>query len=574
VKSRTLSEEQITSFVENGFLHLRGCIPKSTIEDIVAKTFGPNGSLKASYAKRADGSMYDLELKDCDLADTSTWPGQRVDISTGQLMALPKMAPKLWEAIESLIGSNQSLSSTKFGAQWILNTSTNDFLSDAVSYHCWHIDSPSKVTELKMRFDALTLLILWSDIEPNGGGTLYSANGVEALLDYLERSPEGATTQDHSKTTLKPNEPHLEARGQAGDVIILHGLSPHSAQVNCHPRVRILENLSLYVTRPLNYDPCNPAPSPVESCVIQKLKDRPRLATRLRDYSQRQLELKKSAEYLIDTHPNYFLPDLRNWTSSASQDDQVRIATIDHCIIEDWAIKEAAQSASRQLELIRAIKHIIERVKSKVLMLDRIGLDSRDDSPSRAGFSQNALSRMLRGFTNPAGLNYFVYLVLRQLTDTVHILKYQHLQADGKPQWDLIIEISGNQEEFFIESSQHEPLCWVDGRHTLLPSDLPELEKVIDNRNQEKNQLPQREALLDVLPYKFQQPKPCHPPPIPLGTNHQRERSAWQDYLAVRLDHMYDRSLNQRESYEGLLRNHRFGGLTKHMIESFIHNHP
>lgn len=127
-----------------------------------------------------------------------------------------------------------------------------------------YLDSPEQ---------ALLVIPIFSDIEPKGGGTFISPDGLNLIAKYLQGHPEGVlpTGQSFTPSTSTYADPkddpgywsHLkeikrcsqfvEMTGQVGDVVLLHPLMLHTASRNFTRIPRIITNPPVYLKEPFNF---------------------------------------------------------------------------------------------------------------------------------------------------------------------------------------------------------------------------------------------------------------------------------------------------------------------------------
>lgn len=144
-----------------------------------------------------------------------------------------------------------------------------------------YLDSPEQ---------ALLVIPLWSDIVPNGGGTIICPAGIPIVAKYLYDHPEGVSprmTSRHDNPTFKsegsdlsfyiniakqqPDEAFVEVTGEVGDVYLLHPLMLHSASNNTLRKVRIITNPPVSVKEPFNFNRADGKYSLVEQKTLNAL---------------------------------------------------------------------------------------------------------------------------------------------------------------------------------------------------------------------------------------------------------------------------------------------------------------
>lgn len=188
------------------------------------------------------------------------------------------VAPKAWSGICQLLGGeyrvNDSASSWK--DSFIVNIGTPQGAGKYVrpqDLTGWHVDGDFFVHYLDSPEQALLVIPLWSDIVPNGGGTIICPAGIPIVAKHLYEHPEGVSprmTPRQDNPTFKsegsdlsffnniakqmPDEAFLEVTGEVGDVYLLHPLMLHSSSNNMLRKVRVITNPPVSVKEPFNFN--------------------------------------------------------------------------------------------------------------------------------------------------------------------------------------------------------------------------------------------------------------------------------------------------------------------------------
>ncbi len=270
---RPLTPEQMSAFIERGYLVLRGCIPAEPMRRLVDDTLRHKRPMPAyrGRGERAGGPP----IEALDLTDPTTWGSPSLYLDTRRSMALAD-APILWGALASLVGGEDRLASRSFGQSLILNADHRPPPCPPLTpAYCrdlhWHIDVTSPRTTLFDRRDALVLLVLWSKVEPGGGGTLVCPDSLTRVVHQLEDTKGGVDTTDQrwGGKIIEECADIFEFTGDVGDVLIAHPFTLHASHYNYSRALRAVENPTIMVRRALDYAD-NPRPSPVESAVLRR----------------------------------------------------------------------------------------------------------------------------------------------------------------------------------------------------------------------------------------------------------------------------------------------------------------
>lgn len=240
-----------------------------------------------------------------------------------------KFAPRAWAAICELCGGEDRVNpgSKMWKDSLIVNLGTPQGESKPAPPQDlpeWHVDGDFFVHYLDSPEQGLLVTPLFTDIEPNGGGTMICPEAIPKLARHLYEHPEGVcprmTPRDGEDFNQQKNlkwfnnlakscSNFVEAAGKVGDVYLMHPLMLHSPSDNSLRRVRIITNPPVSLKEPFNFDREDGNYSLVERKTLKSLgKDRlegwkitmPRegvLPERLRiQEAMRQEELRRLAE--------------------------------------------------------------------------------------------------------------------------------------------------------------------------------------------------------------------------------------------------------------------------------------
>ena len=282
-----LTTDAKDAFVREGCLIIRNAFDKDAAQALKHATFDRKAP-KPTLRHEQDFDLQELgRLEELNLLDWKTVPRARLYLETGRSLPIADFAPKLWRAVTDLVGGSEHITRKTMGEQWILNAEFEKPPMPRMgrSYYRrsnWHIDEPGERTTLANRHDALALLLLWSDVDPGGGGPLYSGESLARVVQQLETAETNSPnrcldTRNYkwARRAIADCNDIQEFTGHAGDVLITHALALHAAQANYSRRVRILENPTVRLSKPLNYSPDNPHPSPAERAIIDRLRGGP-----------------------------------------------------------------------------------------------------------------------------------------------------------------------------------------------------------------------------------------------------------------------------------------------------------
>ncbi|KAK5331144.1 hypothetical protein LTR93_000146 [Exophiala xenobiotica] len=252
-----LTPEQVSSFMEHGFLRIPGCFTREAAEqwtkDVWTRLgFDPN--------------------------NPDTWTEERTNMPSHHSVAIRDFAPKAYAAICDIVGGEDRITepSKSWRDAFIVNLGTKENQgkeTDPKELNGWHVDGDFFVHFLDSPEQGLLVIPLFTDILPNGGGTWVCSEGVGKLARYLYDHPEGVLPRmtpvnagektENFENGLEfysrlvqgcADENFHEMIGSVGDVILLHPLMVHSASKNGRRLPRIITNPPVSLVEPFNFD--------------------------------------------------------------------------------------------------------------------------------------------------------------------------------------------------------------------------------------------------------------------------------------------------------------------------------
>jgi hypothetical protein len=134
----------------------------------------------------------------------------------------------------------------------------------------WHKDGDFFRHFLDSPEQGLLVIVVWSDIAPQGGGTFIAADSVPVVARYLAEHPEGVLVDDIPFAELVAScTDFVEITGRAGDVVLLHPFVLHAVSQNALRIPRFITNPPIALREPLGFD--RDDPSLVEQAVLRGL---------------------------------------------------------------------------------------------------------------------------------------------------------------------------------------------------------------------------------------------------------------------------------------------------------------
>ncbi|KAI8994061.1 hypothetical protein BD414DRAFT_271828 [Trametes punicea] len=258
-----LTPEQREHFLEHGWVK----IPKAVKEEYL-KAFTENVWIRLGY----------------DPNDKSTWTKEKIHMPRHREVPTREFMPKAWGAMCEVLGGEDRIDPTLFescGDSLIVNLGSEEWVDKEIhpkDLGNWHIDGDWFTHFLDSGEQGLTVIVLFNDILPRGGGTYIAPDGIKNVVQWLYEHPEGATDMpqdpDGSRSicSIQTCKDFVELTGEAGDVILLHPFMPHSASKN-HLRVpRFITNPPVTLKGSLNLNREDPRDySLVELKILQTL---------------------------------------------------------------------------------------------------------------------------------------------------------------------------------------------------------------------------------------------------------------------------------------------------------------
>lgn len=252
----TLTEAQKEHFLKHGYIHLTDCFTK----------------------EQADEKTKDIWIRlGMSPDDKSTWTQSQINMPSHWTFDAATFAPKAWAAISELCGGEDRISpqSREWRDAYIVNFGTPEGEGKLVAPKelvRWHVDGDFFVHYLDSPEQALLVIPLFTDIEPNAGGTIICPEGIPKIAKLLYEHPEGLSP--HMATREEPQfskvnvqraldrfnglvrecEEFVEVTGKVGDVFLLHPLMLHSASHNALRHVRIITNPPVGLKEPHCFD--------------------------------------------------------------------------------------------------------------------------------------------------------------------------------------------------------------------------------------------------------------------------------------------------------------------------------
>ena len=218
-----LTDDQVDSFVAHGHLTLPGCFTRDDAQPLLDEAW-----IRLGYDPR----------------DPGTWEQQRVHMPSLRHLEVRDFAPKVWGAACELLGGAERIEQPyTWGNGFIVNLglgADRDWEPPSASSPGWHKDGDFFRHFLDSPEQGLLTIVLWSDIEPRGGGTFVAADSVGPVARLLAEHPEGILPDDFDYDALVAQcTSFVEITGRLGDVVLMHPYVLHAVSQNHRGTARV-----------------------------------------------------------------------------------------------------------------------------------------------------------------------------------------------------------------------------------------------------------------------------------------------------------------------------------------------
>lgn len=254
----TLSPEDIQHFIDKGYVVLKNCFSKE-----FAREWVEQGYKRLGYGPD----------------DPSKWEKELIHMPTLNTVTIKEFAPKAWGAMVDLVGGEDRIKDPEkreWGDGFIVNFrrgADRPWEPPSAAASGWHVDGDFFVHFLDSGEQGLLTVVIWQDIQPQGGGTFIAPDSLKPVAQLLAEHPEGIHPfSDLWKSIPDQCTEFLECFGEAGDVVILHPLMLHASSNNVSRIPRFMTNPPLPLAGPLNLNRDNPDEfSPIELAILKAL---------------------------------------------------------------------------------------------------------------------------------------------------------------------------------------------------------------------------------------------------------------------------------------------------------------
>lgn len=255
-----LTPAQAEQFIEQGHIVLHDCFPRELAEEWTRLAWKRLG--------------YDAN-------DPATWEESRVHMPTMNRFEWKEFMPKAWGAACEILGGEERVKQPCLvGDGFIVNFKDGvgqPWQPPSAQSPGWHKDGDWFLHLLDSPEQGLLTLVIWSDIDHQGGGTFIAADSVPFVARFLAEHPEGvAYVEGYTRFDFAPMlagcRNFIEFTGRVGDVVLLHPYMLHASSPNLSGKPRFLTNPAVSLNAPMQLDRPDPDDfSLVERAILRGL---------------------------------------------------------------------------------------------------------------------------------------------------------------------------------------------------------------------------------------------------------------------------------------------------------------
>ncbi len=250
---KSISRDEAEQFVRDGYCLFRNVFPAEVAADVCRTLWA-----KLEWAEN----------------DPSQWPEShliREDTLTPETAKVPNQ--RYHRIVADLVGEDRFPPLMKG-----IGYSPIRFPVKTEHWHPtgWHIDGAHFHHHVTSPEQGLVGVDLFSDIDPEGGGTAIRVGSHKVTARLLaESEPEGLSCQELSARSMELTKglPVIEAIGRAGDVLLMHPFTLHGSSTNRSTRVRLAGNRCISLRKPMSYDRSDADYSLVEYAVLNEVRE-------------------------------------------------------------------------------------------------------------------------------------------------------------------------------------------------------------------------------------------------------------------------------------------------------------
>ena len=249
-----LTDEQREHFLSRGHVVIRGAFSR----DVAKEWFD-----------------WGYERIGCDPYDASTWTAPRIHLAGTKHADVREFAPLAYEAINELCGDGRAQEPLQWGDTFIFNHgfgADEPWKSPQEQMDGWHKDGDFFRHFLNSPEQGLLVIVVWSEIQHQGGGTFIACDSVPIVARYLAERPEGVLPNGFPFREFKEQcRDFQEVTGEPGDVVLLHPFVLHTISQNVTMRPRVITNPPVHLREPMILSRPDGGYSLVEQAILRAL---------------------------------------------------------------------------------------------------------------------------------------------------------------------------------------------------------------------------------------------------------------------------------------------------------------
>ncbi len=234
---RVLTDEQVEHFLDHGFVLIHDCFSTEAAAELTDSVWTRLG--------------YDPD-------DKSTWAAPSIHMPSHRRFPVQEFAPKAWDAVCDLVGEDRIAKPYQWSDAFIVNLgegADRPWQDASAEVSGWHKDGDFFRHFLDSPEQGLLTLVLWSDVQHQGGATFVAADSVGPVARHLADHPEGVLpTEFPIKDLVGQCSEFVEATGRVGDVYLLHPYLLHAKAQNVLRLPRYITNPPVHLTEPMQFD--------------------------------------------------------------------------------------------------------------------------------------------------------------------------------------------------------------------------------------------------------------------------------------------------------------------------------
>ena len=245
--------------MEEGYTIVPGAFPHEVSSAWIADANRRIAEEPERWVKRYDPDDPNRSLKSYRSDDPTTWTWDRLDLIGSETFDIAEIAPLMWSALSDVLGGPARIDTTVMSNYMIPN-----FRSDVPHFRPpsptenWHVDDPSGINSLYGVRNGLVIVAMYSDVEPEGGGTFIAPGSHRVVASALAEDTDVDLTAPAVRRELYEksvgSKPAFELTGRCGDVALLHPFLLHTSSRNLSGRIRWMANPLIYTRTPLDFE--------------------------------------------------------------------------------------------------------------------------------------------------------------------------------------------------------------------------------------------------------------------------------------------------------------------------------